>query len=187
MQTDTKSTLSSNTLILHWTVGIIMIILLAIGVFMKEAEVYALYPWHKAFGVLIILPVILRVLWRLKIGWPPPVREYKKVEIKLSKFIHYLLLIGTVILPISGFMMSAMGGHGVDLFGLELVARNPNPLNPKEVIPLNESVASIAHELHSIGGYIVIIAVILHTAGVLKHHILDKDGTLLRMLGVKVD
>lgn len=186
MQIDTESKLSSNTLILHWTVGIIMVILLATGVFMKEAEAYALYPWHKAFGVLIILPVILRVLWRLKSGWPPPVREYKKLEKKLSKFIHYILLIGTVILPISGFMMSAMGGHGVDLFGLELVSRNPNPLNPAEVIPLNESIAGIAHELHSIAGYIIIIGVILHTIGVLKHHILDKDGTLLRMLGVKV-
>ena len=186
MQIDTKSELSSNTLILHWVVGIIMIILLATGVFMKETETYALYPWHKAFGVLIALPVILRVLWRLKSGWPPPVREYKEIEKKLSKFIHYLLLIGTVILPISGFMMSAIGGHGVELFGLELFPRNPNPLNPQEVIALNGSVAGIAHEVHSIAGYIIIIGVILHTAGVLKHHIFDKDGTLLRMLWAKV-
>ncbi|MCW5212184.1 cytochrome b [Desulfobulbus sp. TB] len=186
MQIDTESQLSSNTLILHWSVGIIMIILLATGVFMKEAEAYGLYPWHKAFGVLIILPVVLRLLWRVKSGWSPPVRKYSKLEKILSKFIHYLLIIGTVILPISGFMMSAMGGHGVDLFGLELVPRNPSPLNPKEVIPFNGSVAGIAHELHSIAGYIVIIGVILHTVGVLKHHILDKDGTLLRMLGVKV-
>ena len=186
MQIDTESKLGGNTLILHWAVGIIMIILLATGVFMKETEAYALYPWHKSFGVLIILPVILRILWRIKTGWPPPVREYKEIEKKLSKFIHYLLLTGTVLLPISGFMMSAMGGHGVKLFGLELVARNPDPLNPQEVIALNGSIAGIAHELHEIAGYIVIIAVILHIAGVLKHHILDRDGTLLRMLWVKV-
>jgi cytochrome b561 len=186
MQVDTQSELSRTTLILHWTVGIVMIILLASGVFMKEAEFYAMYPWHKAFGVLIIVPVVLRVLWRVKSGWSPPVREYSKLERVLAKFIHYLLIIGTVILPISGFLMSAMGGHGVDLFGLELVARNPNPLNPQEVIPLNGPVAGIAHEVHEIAGSIVIIAVILHTVGVLKHHIFDKDGTLIRMLGVKV-
>jgi len=186
MQIDTESELSSNTLILHWVVGIMMIMLLAVGVFMKETEAYALYPWHKAFGVLIVLPVVLRVIWRVKSGWPPPVREYKKIEKILSKFVHYLLLIGTVILPISGFMMSAMGGHGVDLFGLELVPKNPDPVNPMEVIPLNGSVAGIAHELHSIAGYLIIIGVILHILGVLKHHILDKDGTLLRMMGVKV-
>jgi len=186
MQVDTQSKLGGNTLILHWVVGIMMILLLASGVFMKETETYALYPWHKAFGVLIILPVILRVLWRLKSGWPPPVREYKKAEIILSKFIHYLLIIGTVILPISGFMMSAMGGHGVELFGLELVPRNPDPVNPMEVVPLNGSIAGIAHELHEIAGYSIIIAVILHTVGVLKHHIIDKDGTLRRGLGAKV-
>ncbi|MCI5158380.1 MAG: cytochrome b [Candidatus Electrothrix sp. AUS1_2] len=186
MQIDTESKLGSNTLILHWAVGIMMIMLLATGVFMEETEAYALYPWHKAFGVLIILPVILRVLWRLKSGWPPPVREYKKSEKILAKFIHYLLIIGTVILPISGFMMSAMGGHGVDFFGLELVPRNPDPVNPMEVVPFNGAVAGIAHELHALAGSGVIIGVILHTLGVLKHHIIDKDGTLLRMMGAKV-
>ncbi|WP_339137081.1 MAG: cytochrome b [Candidatus Electrothrix sp. GW3-4] len=186
MQLDTQSKLGSNTLALHWIVGIMMIMLLAVGVFMEETKAYALYPWHKAFGVLIIFPVILRVVWRIKSGWPPPVREYKKSEKILSKFVHYLLLIGTVILPISGFMMSAMGGHGVEVFGLELVPRNPDPANPMEVVPLNGAVAGIAHELHALAGTSIIIGVILHTVGVLKHHILDKDGTLLRMLGAKV-
>jgi len=186
MKLDTPSKLSSNTLLLHWIVGIMMISLLGTGIYMEENEVFALYPWHKSFGVLLVGFVVLRVIWRLKNGWPTPVSDYSSLEKALSKVVHYLLIIGTILMPVSGFMMSAMGGHGVELFGLELVARNPNPANPQEVIALNGTLAGLGHEAHGLGGKVIIAAVVLHTAGALKHHIIDKDGTLRRMLGAEV-
>jgi len=186
MKLDTYAKLSPNTLTLHWVVGLMMIGLLGTGVYMEQNEVYALYPWHKSFGVLIIVFVVLRVAWRIKNGWLSSVSNYTQVEKLLSKIVHYLLIIGTVLMPISGFLMSAMGGHGVDLFGLQLVAHNPNPMNPQEVVPLNASLAQIGHTLHYWAGYILIAAVVLHVIGAFKHHIIDKDGTLRRMLGAEV-
>lgn len=186
MHTDTQTKLSAKTVTLHWIVAVMMMTLLATGIYMEQNEAYALYPWHKSFGILIALFVILRVLWRYKTGWPPHVRDYTNWEKTLSKVVHYLLIIGTVIMPISGFMMSALGGHGVELFGLELVARNPNPANPQEVIPFNGTIAGIAHELHGLAAYVIIAGVILHIAGALKHHVIDKDGTLRRMLGANI-
>ena len=82
--------------------------------------------------------------------------------------------------------MSALSGHGVEFFGLELVARNPNPDNPKEMIPHNGAIAGIAHELHVIAGYMIIVGVLLHIVAALKHHVVDKDGTLRRMLGARI-
>lgn len=160
-----------------------MITLLSTGVFMAETSTYALYPWHKSFGVVIALFVIVRVFNRIKNGWPAPVRDYSTLEKTLSHAVHWLLIIGTVMMPISGFLMSALGGHGVDLFGLELVARNPDPTNPKEVIAHNGAIAGFAHSIHHWAGYAIIAGVGLHIAGALKHHIVDKDGTLRRMLG----
>jgi cytochrome b561 len=186
MQNDTQSKLSTNTVLLHWVVAIMMLMLLITGIYMEQNSVYALYPWHKSFGVLIALFVVLRVLWRLKSGWPPPVRNYLSWEQVLSKIVHYLLIIGTLVMPISGFMMSALGGHGVALFGLELVARNPDLANPEQVIPLNEMLAGIAHTLHGIAGYCLLVGILLHIVGALKHHLFDKDGTLRRMLGMRV-
>lgn len=186
MKNDTRQKLSHNTVALHWIVGLLMIGLIATGVYMEENSVYALYPWHKSFGVLIMAFVLMRVLWRMKNGWPAPVRDYSTLEKQLSKVVHWLLIIGTVLMPLSGFMMSAMGGHGVALFGLELVAHNPDPANPQEVIPLNGALAGAAHTLHGLGGNMLIAAVALHVLGALKHHTLDKDGTLRRMLGATV-
>ena len=163
-----------------------MIGLLATGIYMKENEVFALYPWHKSFGVLIATFIVLRVIWRIKAGWPSPVRNYTSIEKLLSKIVHYVLIIGTVLMPISGFIMSAMGGHGVDFFGMELVARNPDPADPKEVIALNGTLAGIGHNIHEFAGIAILVGIILHVVGALKHHIIDKDGTLRRMLGAEV-
>lgn len=186
MKLDTHNKLSSNTLILHWIVGIMMIGLIATGIYMEENEVFALYPWHKSIGVLIVIFVLPRVFWRIKNGWLSPVSDYTNIEKTLSKLVHYLLIIGTVLMPISGFIMSAAGGHGVEFFGVELVARNPDPVNPKEVIAHNGAVAGFAHSMHKIAGIAILFAVILHVVGALKHHIADKDGTLRRMLGTEV-
>lgn len=186
MKLDSHSKLSTTTLLLHWVVGIMMIGLLATGIYMEENEVFALYPWHKSFGVLIATFVVLRVSWRVKNGWLSHVSDYTSIEKLLSKIVHYLLIIGTVLMPISGFIMSVMGGHGVDFFGLELFARNPDPVDPKEVIALNGPLAGAAHSMHKFAGITILVAVILHVVGALKHHVIDKDGTLRRMLGAEV-
>lgn len=186
MRPDTSSKLSMPTISLHWIVAVMLLILLATGIYMEQTSAYALYPWHKSFGVLIVLFVVLRILWRWQNGWPPPTRDYTAWEKTLSGIVHYLLIIGTVIMPVSGFMMSALGGHGVALFGLELVAHNPDPANPQEVIPFNATLAGMAHTVHGWAGYILVVGVLLHIAGALKHHILDQDGTLRRMLGKTV-
>lgn len=181
--TDTKFKLSTKTITLHWIVAIGMIGLLATGIYMEENEVYALYPIHKSVGVLIILPILWRVIWRMTNGWPEAVRDYAKHEHLLSKVVHWALIIATVAMPISGMMMSVGGGHGLDFFGLELVMRNADPSNPEEVIALNETAGEIGHTVHGLGGNILLFALGLHLIGALKHHFVDKDFTLKRMLG----
>ncbi|GAA4650025.1 cytochrome b [Kistimonas scapharcae] len=183
MQPDKPDRLSLVTIALHWLVAVSMIGMLAIGVYMVETETYSLYSWHKSFGVLIITMVIMRVIWRIKNGWPVPVSQYKSIEQSLAKAMHWILIIGTVLMPVSGTLMSAFGGNGVDLFGLELVPRNPDPENPGKVLAHNGDIAAFCHAMHHWLGYIVIGAVLLHITGALKHHCLDKDATLKRMLG----
>jgi cytochrome b561 len=186
MKRDARSKLSTNTLMLHWIVAVMMIGLLGSGLYMTQTEFRPLYPWHKSFGVIIVLFVLLRIAWRFKNGWPKSVREYRPFEKWLSKAVHYLLIFGTVVMPLSGFLMSALGGHGVSLFSWELVARNTSSVNPADAVPINGALAGIAHEVHWIAGYILIAAVGLHVVGALKHHLVDKDGTLRRMLGAEV-
>ncbi|MEJ6517787.1 MAG: cytochrome b/b6 domain-containing protein [Pseudomonadales bacterium] len=93
------------------------------------------------------------------------------------------LLIGTLIFPISGMIMSGLGGQGLAMLRLEVYPHNPDSQDPTHVSPFNEAIAGVAHETDEILGIVFILAITLHIAGALKHHLMDKDGTLRRMLG----
>lgn len=186
MQLDTADKFSPITIALHWIVGLSIIGLLAVGVYMAETETRSLYPLHKSFGFLIFFIVVLRVVWRVRNGWPVPVSQYSSIEQILAKVVHWVLILGTLCMPISGFLMSTMGGHGLEVFGLEVVARNLDPENPAKSIPINKALAGFSHSTHHWLGEAMIVAVILHVAGALKHHLIDRDGTLRRMLGARV-
>jgi len=183
---DTWERFSKVTIWLHWIVGITIILLLIVGSFMEDIDIKFLLPLHQSFGISILVFVLLRVLWRIKNGWPEPVSVYSRIEQILAKITHWVLIICTLLMPISGMMMSGASGHGFALFGLQIVAANPDPANPGKFLPYNGTAAGIGHEMHEIISTILIIAICLHVAGALKHHVIDKDGTLRRMLGQKI-
>ncbi len=169
------------TIFLHWLIGLSIITLIAVGLYMSENEVWDLYPIHKSIGIILFVFILYRVIRRLIRGWPEPVSQYAKHEIVLSKIIHWVLLIGTLMFPISGMMMSGAGGHGIAVFGFELLASNYNAAG--EAIALNPTLAEVGHETHEILGTVMMIAIALHIIGAWKHHLVDKDNTLKRMLG----
>lgn len=184
---DSKTKLSCVTVALHWVVGVTMIIMLSVGVYMTNFEEHSLYPLHKSVGMFIFVVILMRVIWRVKQGWPEAASTYKSWEHTLSKIMHWVLIIATVVMPISGMLMSALGGYGLAVFGLEFLAATPNPDEAGKMIPINGSAAGIAHETHEIASTLLIAVVLLHVSGALKHHLIDKDGTLKRMLGKKID
>lgn len=178
--------LSLTTKLLHWLVAILMIGLIAVGMYMEENAAFHLYPIHKSLGVVAFAFILARVLWRIKKGWPIPVSNYHKHEQMLAKLVHWVLIIGTLLMPISGMMMSGMGGHGVSVFGMELMAKNYAENNPKLVVPIDPYLASVGHSIHGIVGNVLVIAIVLHIVGAWKHHLVDKDNTLRRMLGLRL-
>jgi len=180
---DTKHKLSPLTTALHWFVGLTIMTLLAMGVYMDSYEVYALYDIHKSIGIIIVAFVLLRIIWRALNGWPEPVSQHSGIEYRMAKLVHWALITGTVVLPVSGMLMSVGGGHGLSIFGLELLSENVIPDNPQMAVPLNETLAQTGKCLHGIVGNVMIAAIVLHVIGALKHHIVNKDGTLHRMLG----
>ena len=184
---DTKEKFSIRTISLHWIVALGVLTALGLGLYvedMKDSDFkFWLYGIHKSIGVLVFPFALYRIFWRTKNGFPIPVGVYSKIEHILAKIVHYVLIIATILLPISGMMMSGLGGYGIPLFGLELVA--PNFVDGK-AIALNGTLAGIGHEIHEYAGDALLVALGLHFLGALKHHIIDKDGTLRRMLGKSV-
>ncbi|KZN36692.1 hypothetical protein N474_17335 [Pseudoalteromonas luteoviolacea CPMOR-2] len=176
----TNKTFTLATRTLHWLVGITMLSLIVVGIYMANFEVWALYDIHKSLGVLALLLILPRVMYRLIQGFPTPNNSHKTWEQKLSHLMHWALLIGTALMPISGMLYSGFGGYGVDIFGFSLVSEN---LVGDGIEPYNESVFMISKTAHWIIGYCLSAAIVFHVAGALKHHFIDKDDTLNRMTG----
>lgn len=181
--TDTIHTLNRTSLMLHWLVAIGFIGLLAVGLYMANTESWALYDWHKSLGILLFGIILWRVVWRLWQGWPPPAHPYPRHEVILAKIIHWVLLLGTLALPLTGMLYSGASGHGFGIFDFTLVPENHDPLNPGQVIPYSPFWSETGQTAHRILGYILAGAITLHLAGALKHHFVDRDRTLLRQLG----
>lgn len=183
---DQQHQLSKFSVVLHWTVALVIIGLSIVGLLMSAKEIWFLYPIHKSIGTLMFALILVRVMWRVRQRWPKPVRPYARFEQGLSTLIHWILIVGSILMPVSGMLMSGAGGDGITLFAWELMAEHHSLTQPNQVLPYSEFLASVGESGHTMIGYIMIAAIVLHIAGALKHHVIDSDDTLRRMLGQNV-
>ena len=174
-----KNTNSSWGLIsktLHWTIAGLFIYLFYLALTMMNMEngsdKWAMYAEHKQFGVLVGILVLFRVLWKVMSKTPDLPKETPKWQILLVKLTHFVLYAIMIGFPVSGYIMSMSGGHGVMFFGIEL----PN------LVGENETIGNIAHSIHVILEYMTYAVVGLHVFAALYHHFIVKDNILKRML-----
>jgi cytochrome b561 len=173
---DTKEKLSLLSIGLHGLIASVFIGLIVVGMD---------YPiLHKSLGLIIIIPVILRIFWRIINGWPKPLNTPINIERILAKISHWILIVGSFLLPVTGVIMSAYGGYGIDVFGFVLLPENYDP-NNNDIIPINQTISDTAYILHEVVSNIMIVIILLHIIGALKHHFIYKDHTLYRMFKIK--
>jgi cytochrome b561 len=184
--------------ILHWLIAVAIFGMFALGWYMSELPkegpkqmAYDLFDWgiytwtlseeasprtfyfnlHKSIGITILALVIVRIFWRLTHKAPAMLASYKAWETKLASGVHRLLYVLMVALPLSGLVMAVASKYGVKWFGLEFIGGLDNK-------PLRE----VFKEAHEIIGVVILLIIILHILGALKHKFIDKDETLDRML-----
>lgn len=170
---------------LHWLMAAIIIVLIAVGLYMadlprdtEEQKQYAFqfFAMHKSFGVVALLLIVLRLIW-VRISPPPALPSVfaatEQMVVKKLQAVLYLLML---LVPLSGYLMSNAGGFPINFFGLgELPA----------IVGNSKSLGGFAHEAHEILGNALLLIVVLHIAGAVKHRLKDRGGEgdiLKRML-----
>lgn len=160
----------------HWLSALIVLGLVPLGFYMSSIEfsplMTDLYAWHKSFGTLLLFIVAFRILWRFSKGVPAPLESHAVWEVWLAKFVHVLLYLGLIGMPVSGWLMTSYGQFPHAFFGF-----NIPPITPKD-----QDMYRLMRELHGIFAYCLIAAICLHVAGAFKHHLMDRDSTLTRIL-----
>ena len=175
---DRHESFAGETIALHWILALAIIFMIPFGISLdgqpegdaKTARV----SLHVSIGLLVLLVGLVRLLWRLNNGLPRPAGEHSAWQPRMARVVHIILLIAPIYMPIGGMMFALGKGYQIGLFGLTLVGASNSP--PAGLEP-------IAHVMHGLGGFVVALTVLLHAAGALKHHFIDRDGTMRRMLG----
>lgn len=169
------------TISIHWLVAVTVIGLFTLGYWMVDLGYYD--PWykdgpelHKSIGALLFITMIFRVLWRKKEIKPVPLATHSKSEKKLGNFVHSFLYISLFILMLSGYLISTADGRSIDVFNLFSIPSLGEIFSNQE---------DLAGTLHKYLAYTLITFIAIHAFAAIKHHFIDKDNTLVRMLGYR--
>lgn len=169
------------TRVIHWSVAALVISILALGFYMTNTESFGYYPLHKSLGVIALVAVLARLYWRIKHPWLSSAKGTSQE--KAVSIAHTALIVFLVLMPITGMCLSGFGGYGVKLFGIELIPSNYNEAG--KAVPFNALLADFGYIAHQIVGYAFSALITLHALAAFKHHLIEKDNTLTRMLGVE--
>jgi len=160
---------------LHWMMAILLIALLALGLYMVGLpiglEKLKFYGWHKEYGILALILVIIRIVWRF--ANITPQLSLPLLEKLAARTVHWAFYGFMFAMPITGWLITSAAGLPVSFFGLFVL---PNLIGP------DDHLMKLFEEIHKWLGYGLIACIVLHTAAALKHHFINKDNILRRML-----
>jgi cytochrome b561 len=128
---------------------------------------------HKSFGMTIFMLAVLRLLWRLVNPTPELATETKPWERVLARISHFLLYALIFAMPLTGWMMSSAKNYPVSWFKLFQF--------PDLVAPAEQTFQQM-RDLHHLLFKVLVGVALLHVAGALKHHFIDRNDVLKRML-----
>lgn len=168
---------TSTAIGLHWLIALVMAGAFALGLYMSALPLsptkLQLYSYHKWTGVTVFLLVLMRVSWRL--GHPAPALPEAMPPLlrKAAGISHILLYLLMIAVPASGWLMSSAKGFQTVWFGVI-----PLP----DLISKDKVLGDQFLTLHRSLNYTMLILVIGHGIAALKHHLIDRDDVLTRML-----
>lgn len=162
----------------HWLVALMIIGSFTMGLVMTDMPGITptklkFYSWHKWAGVTILGLATLRLLWRLSHPAPPYPAGIPLWQKSMANGVHTLLYVLMFAVPLSGYFYTLAAGFPVVYFGLfELPV----------LIAKNEELKPILKDLHFWLNMLLASCVGLHVAAALKHHFIDRDGLIKRMM-----
>ena len=166
-------------ILLHWMVAITIFAMAGLGLYMVDLDYYNAWyhraPYiHKSVGVLLLMVMLLRVFWRFSNVVPKAVEGVKPWEETIAALVHKAMYLLIFAIMFSGYLISTADKKSVEVFGWFEV---PATLTS---IPNQEDVAGVVHLVLVV---FLLVLVAMHAGAALKHHFIDKNRTLLRMLG----
>ncbi|HEU0282828.1 MAG TPA: cytochrome b [Gallionella sp.] len=162
---------------LHWAIALLIFAAFPLGVYMHDLPLspgkLRLYSYHKWIGVTIFVLAVLRISWRFTHRPPPLPASMPRWEKLAANTVHTLLYALIFAVPLSGWLMSSAKGVQTVWFGV---------LPLPDLVAKNKELGDLLKEVHESLNFTMLGLVLAHIGAALKHHFLERDGILARMI-----
>ena len=166
-------------ILIHWLVAVAVIGLFALGYWMVDLTYYD--DWyrrapdiHRSVGILLLAVMVVRVIWRFINPPPAPLSEHTRLEVFSAHAAHAVLYVLLFVAMVSGYLITTADGSSISVFGW---------FDVPSVTGQVKGMEDIAGTIHYWSTWAIVVLAGIHALAALKHHFVDRDRTLLRMLG----
>ena len=167
-------------ILFHWLTAISVVAMFVLGLWMTGLSYYDTWyrtapEIHKSTGVLLFLLTLVRLAWRGSGKVPAAISSHGPFEKKAAHVMHLLLYLVLFCVMLSGYLISTADGRAVEVFKLFEIPAIIHGMDGQE---------DIAGDVHLALVILLIALVVIHAAAAIRHHVVDRDRTLKRMLGL---
>lgn len=163
---------------IHWLSALTIFALFGLGYWMVDLDYYSEWyqrapHWHESIGLLLFVVTIIRISWRYLAITPEVISSHSVIERKLSTFMVVFLYAVLFSVLVSGYLITSADGKSIEVFDWFTV--------PAFVL-IADNQEDLAGTVHYYIAYTLIFMAVMHALAALKHHFIDKDSTLKRMI-----
>jgi cytochrome b561 len=163
-------------IVLHWVTAALIIANWLLGLSMVPMHIsprkLQWYLVHKSIGLTVLLLSSLRLGWRAVRPPPPPV-AMPRWQRRAASASHALLYVLLFAIPLSGWLYSSATGVQVVYLGVWPL---PN------LVPKDRALGDALRLVHVSLNALLFVVFCLHVAAAIKHHVVDRDAALVRIL-----
>lgn len=131
-----------------------------------------MFALHKSIGLTVLALFVLRLAWKMFDRRPPdePAPRWQQFA---AHAVHGFLYLLIVAIPLSGWAFNSAHGFPLQYF---------KQFNLPALVEKNEDLSNTLGTVHVYLFWFLLVVLLAHVGGALKHHFIDRDDTLRRML-----
>ena len=161
----------------HWLIALLILCTLPLGFYMVglplAPQKLRLFNYHKWIGITVLALTLLRLLWRGIARSPDPIVSAPRWQHVLATIAHVLLYLFTIVMPITGWVMSSAYGFPTVLFTV---------IQLPDLVGKNKALGDFLRSVHDGLAWGLVVALSIHIAAALWHQFVLRDNVLGRML-----
>lgn len=167
---------SAPTRILHWFSAVLILATLPIGVLMLQDGLARpiqnlLFILHKNGGVLILVLVLMRLIWRFTTRAPALPPSVPLWQARAAKLVQTALYATLLVMAISGYVRVRAGGFPIEML---------DALGLPPLVPRSDELAATAKTVHANARFVLAGLLVAHIGAAMRH-VLARDGVFDRI------